>query len=228
MRLSLLIRSAILVTLLLAAGAPQAAAGEWELCARETRRQESDGGLPRGLLTAISLVESGRWHDGRRENLAWPWTVTSGGEGKFFPSKAAAMRYVEALQARGVRNIDVGCMQINLRYHPRAFDSLDEAFDPAANVAYAVRFLQRLRRDSASWTEAATAYHSRTPHLASRYRAKLMRAWKGREVRVAPTRVASLDRDKPTFAERRADARASAEAYREAVVRRYLERRRER
>ncbi|HCF18886.1 MAG TPA: hypothetical protein DEV96_12760, partial [Rhodospirillum rubrum] len=55
---------------------------------------------------------------------------------------------------------DVGCMQVNLRYHGGAFDSLEEAIDPAANVAYAASFLRRLFDDTNDWAEAVTAYHS--------------------------------------------------------------------
>ena len=38
---------------------------------------------------------------------------------------------------RGVRLMDVGCMQVNLQMHPDAFPSLDAAFDPAAIRAHA-------------------------------------------------------------------------------------------
>ena len=35
---------------------------------------------------------------------------------------------------RGVRQVDVGCMQINLQSHPHAFASLEDAFDPGSNA----------------------------------------------------------------------------------------------
>ncbi len=35
-------------------------------------------------------------------------------------------------------------MQVNLGYHPEAFASLEAAFDPRRNVAYATRFLLEL------------------------------------------------------------------------------------
>jgi hypothetical protein len=61
-----------------------------------------------------------------------------------FPTKAKAIAHVRELQARGVRNIDVGCMQINLRHHPNAFPDLETAFDPEMNTAYAAQFLNGL------------------------------------------------------------------------------------
>ena len=93
--------------------------------------------IPKHLLLAIALAESGRWHAARGEGFAWPWTVTAGGASHYFETRAAAVGHVRALAKAGVRNIDVGCMQVNLLHHPNAFPSLEQAFEPAANAAYA-------------------------------------------------------------------------------------------
>jgi hypothetical protein len=69
-------------------------------------------------MQAISLAESGRWDKSSRSHFAWPWTVMAHGKGRFFPSKAAAIAAVRRLQADGLKNIDVGSMQVNLKYHP--------------------------------------------------------------------------------------------------------------
>ena len=68
------------------------------------------------------------------------------GQGRYLSSKLEAINEVRELQARGIRNIDVGCMQVNLYHHPDAFFSLEQAFDPAANVTYAAQFLRSLYR----------------------------------------------------------------------------------
>jgi hypothetical protein len=68
-------------------------------------------------------------------------------------------------------------MQINLHFHPDAFDTLEQAFDPAFNVAYAVSFLTDLRASQNSWTKAIGRYHSATPQFANRYRAKVFKYW---------------------------------------------------
>jgi hypothetical protein len=83
------------------------------------------------------------------------------------------------LQAQGVRSIDVGCMQINLLHHPDAFASLDEAFDPAANAAYAVRFLKALYNQSRDWPTAVATYHSNTPDIAADYQRRVLAVWQG-------------------------------------------------
>lgn len=149
------------------------------LCAEGIARQERELGIPRNLLAAISLAESGRWDESTREIVAWPWTVMAEGEGRYFARKAEAVAEVRALQRRGVTNIDVGCMQINLHQHPDAFAHLDEAFDPAANTAYAARFLVSLRGSAGSWLRAAAHYHSRTPDRAKAYSDKVRRLWAG-------------------------------------------------
>ena len=149
------------------------------LCAEGIARQERALGIPRNLLAAISLAESGRWDDLNQEIVAWPWTVMAEGDGRFLATKAEAIAVVRGLQARGVTNIDVGCMQINLQHHPDAFATLEEAFDPAANTAYAARFLKSLWQDAGSWPLAAAHYHSRTPERANAYADKVRRLWAG-------------------------------------------------
>lgn len=147
-------------------------------CEQETSRHERAMGIPPYLLGAISLTESGRWNQQNGEKFAWPWTVTSGGEGKFYRTKDEAIRAVRALQAKGVRNIDVGCMQINLYYHPEAFSSLQEAFDPSSNVAYAAKFLSRLFDDNKSWVRATSFYHSGDPERGKAYYDRVTKNWR--------------------------------------------------
>ena len=169
----------------------QSAQKTWESCAQKTAAAERAAGMPSHLLTAVSKVEAGRWRKDTGEILAWPWTVTSGGEGRFLPSKAAAIAEVERLRAKGVTNIDVGCMQINLHYHPKAFDSLEQAFDPDRNVAYAVGFLRELRARWGSWTRAVGNYHSNTPTLSGRYRVKVFKMVYAEKHRIAKKRRAA-------------------------------------
>jgi len=145
----------------------------WLLCTRRIVEAEAQRPMPAHLLTAIARVEAGRWKADSKEILAWPWTVTAEGRGRFLPSKQAAIAEVEALRRRGIRNIDVGCMQINLKHHPAAFDSLEAAFDPVQNVAYALEFLVDLREKWGTWTRAVGNYHSNTPSLSGKYRAKV-------------------------------------------------------
>ena len=113
-----------------------------------------------GLLAAIGIVESGRRAPAGMFPIIWPWTINAEGRGFYQPSKAAAVGMVRALQLRGVRVIDVGCFQVDLFYHPYAFASLEEAFDPDANARAAARILSLGRLGSTGWDGAIAAYHS--------------------------------------------------------------------
>ena len=158
---------------------PQATtASPWTLCAKATNLIERQENVPRQLLRAISKVESGRLHKKKRIVMAWPWTVMAEGRGRYLPTKAAAIAEVEGLKGRGIRNIDVGCMQVNLHYHPHAFADLDQAFDPIANVAYAAGYLRSLKFEEGSWAKAVARYHSANPGRYKQYRLKVHLAWR--------------------------------------------------
>ena len=137
-----------------------------------------------GLLHAIGLVESGRRDPRSGERRPWPWTVSAEGIGTYYPDKEAAIAAVTELQARGISSIDVGCMQVNLFYHPAAFASLEEAFDPGRNARYAARFLQSLYGRTHDWAAAASAYHSFTPGPAAQYAKLIAAVWAGAPVPV--------------------------------------------
>lgn len=133
-------------------------------------------GIPERLMQSIGIMESGR-RDGAGILSAYPWTINAQGVGSYYATKAEAVAAVNALRARGVRSIDVGCMQVNLMYHADAFASLEEAFDPTANAAYAAKFLLRLLAQTGSWPAATAGYHSLTPEVGGDYGRKVMAIW---------------------------------------------------
>jgi hypothetical protein len=160
-----------------------------QLCLAAIAQVEAEASLPEGLLLAIGHVESGRRDPASGRFGPWPWTINAEGRGEFFPDRAAAIAAVRALQARGVRLIDVGCMQVNLHFHPTAFATLEDAFDPLTNARYAARFLRELQAREPDWIIAAGHYHSRTPGLADGYRARVEAAWPAARARAAEGRV---------------------------------------
>ena len=186
-RLCVLWRAAVAGLCLVAAGraaaAPPHSAADAHLCAPAIGYVEDSWELPSELLHAIAIAESGRWDAGRQARFAWPWTVTAGGSGLFFATKRAAIAHVRRLQAEGVRNIDVGCMQVNLRYHPHAFRTLEDAFDPATNASYAASLLHALRLSTRSWSRAVAHYHSATRHLGRPYWKKVLAIWNAARAR---------------------------------------------
>ncbi len=141
-------------------------------CRVAIRAAERAGGLPDQLMAAIGRVESGR-PDAEGKISPWPWTINVEGEGHIYDSKAEAIAAVRAFQAHGARSIDVGCMQVNLMYHPDAFLSLDQAFDPSANAVYAAHFLTELYATTHNWDLATAMYHSATPDIGADYQRKV-------------------------------------------------------
>jgi hypothetical protein len=146
------------------------------LCTRAIEATTQLPGLPPRLLSSVAQVESGKRDPVTGAWQPWPWTINIEGEGRYFETEAEAIEAVRAVQARGIRSIDVGCMQVNLMYHPAAFESLEQAFDPRANVLYARRFLLSLYRLSGDWPTAVGLYHSATPALAAGYRQRVLGA----------------------------------------------------
>jgi hypothetical protein len=155
---------------------PQIAEPTWvaqqsELCAMALRQAEQRYHLPPGLLVSIAMAESGRPITSFTDIRPWPWTIDADGTGLFLDSKAAAIAWM-LTQAPHHRYVDVGCMQIDLRYHPNAFTSIGDAFDPAVNADYAARLLIGLYDGEAggNWDIAVGLYHSHTSLLAAEYR----------------------------------------------------------
>lgn len=159
------------------------------ICDRAAAQVAAETAVPLDVLRAITRTETGRGTAAE----PWPWTVNMEGLGKWFETEDAARAYVFRHYKDGARSFDVGCFQINYKWHGQAFRSIDEMFDPLANARYAAAFLKRLRAETGSWTEAAGAYHSRTEKHATRYKArfKTIRQALGPAPAVAPISVAA-------------------------------------
>jgi hypothetical protein len=144
------------------------------VCLKETIKAEKKNNIRAHLLSTIAVVESGRWDNQTHEYVAWPWTINANGQGMFFPTKSQAIAKTKQLLKNGVKSIDVGCMQINLKYHGKEFSSLEQAFNPSENVAYAAKFLKTLHKNSGQWLEAATHYHSKEVKKGKKYESKII------------------------------------------------------
>jgi hypothetical protein len=134
--------------------------------------------LPSGLLLAVGQEESGRWDLASGQVLPWPFAINAAGESHFSQTMAEAVDFVVSRQRSGTQSIDVGCFQINLRYHLGAFPTLQDAFDPLANARYAARFLKSLHAQTGSWDAAVGCYHSATNSLAAPYAAAVFNFWR--------------------------------------------------
>lgn len=162
------------------ASSPHKIVDDAQVCTIAAQRMESKYQIKKHLLSTITSVETGRWNPERQRVTSWPWTVNAEGKGYFFETKQEAIAAVKKLQAEGIKSIDVGCMQINLVYHAKAFKSLEEAFNPYKNMEYGAKFLRELYAQKGNdWNKAATAYHSNMPEKAQKYAMKLSKVYRG-------------------------------------------------
>lgn len=141
--------------------------GHYCIAAAQRAAQRHD--VPVDVLIAITLTETGTRRSGDLQ--PWPWAVNTGGPSHWFDTRDEALAFAYAQFKAGKRNFDVGCFQLNFRWHSDAFESLNDMFDPALNADYAARFLKSHFAETKDWTKAAGRYHSLTEEYASRYRA---------------------------------------------------------
>jgi Transglycosylase SLT domain len=160
-----------------------------DLCAAAVQKAEQQYGTPPGLLNAIAKAESGRRIDGASTLQSWPWTLNADGQGLFFATKEQAVAGILKALTHGSLYTDIGCMQVDLQFHPKAFHTLEEALDPVANADYAARFLVGLHEATGgNWFAAVGLYHSRSPELARLYREHVTAAGLG----ISPGRTGKL------------------------------------
>jgi hypothetical protein len=167
------------------------------VCLSEIMSAQLRYAIPNNLLLAIGLREAGLSRGGRL--TVWPWSVNADGAGRFLTDREAAIAYVRERQGAGAELIDIGCMQVNLRWHPDAFPRLEDGFDPALNVDYAARFLVRLHAETGDWRAAAGRYHSADPERSAVYLSALEAnlevangAVSAAELRIDPEAAAAL------------------------------------
>lgn len=165
--------SGTIIFLCLTYWAVPARASTDNICDAAAYRAAQETGVPVSVLLSITRTETGRNRGGSIE--PWPWTVNMEGKGNWFDTEDAARAYVFKNFKRGARSFDVGCFQINYKWHGAAFRSIDQMFDPLENARYAAAFLKELYDEFGDWSAAAGAYHSRTPEYAQRYTARFNR-----------------------------------------------------
>jgi len=168
-----------------------------DLCGPAVAAASADYGLPAGLLNAIATVESGRLNPRNGAEKPWPWTIDADGAGSMYPTEQAAEQAASGFEAAGITSLDVGCLQVNLAQHPDAFQTLAQAFDPAANAHYAAMFLTSLEQKFGNWPQAVAAYHSQTPALGGPYAARVYAQWQGAGPAAADLAEAGLPKNVP-------------------------------
>jgi soluble lytic murein transglycosylase-like protein len=123
-------------------------------CEREMARAARIHGVPLGVLYAVGLSETG--HKGALN----PYALNVDGQSILSVNLGQAIARFWEAKGKGAKFIDVGCMQINHRFHGEHFANVEAMFNPARNVDYAARFLKELRQREGSWTMAVARYNA--------------------------------------------------------------------
>ena len=164
-------------------------------CEYLAKEAEVRYGLPENILLSISRVETGYQKvDGVRR--AWPWTLNAGGDSAYFQTKEAALKSLKKRVKQGVTNIDIGCMQLNFRWHKKFFKNLSDMMNPEKNVDYGAKFLKKLHQRHGSWEKAVKYYHSSKSKFNVRYYKKVKAVWQKENAQstLKSTLVASLSK----------------------------------
>ena len=145
-------------------------------CEKIIKSIELQTDLPKGLLLGIGKAEAIRKINNKY--IIWPWTVNHAGKSMFFDTKKQMRNYVFKNLKRNDFNIDVGCMQINIKWHKNNFKKIVDMFEVSPNISYAASFLIQLKNKHGSWDKAITHYHSSDPKKNIPYLIKVKSFWK--------------------------------------------------
>ncbi len=168
-------RLAVLIAMMLSGWTEnlQASVGQISnLCDAAASVASRETGVPLVVMQAITRTETGRSLADADGIQPWPWAINQGGKGGWFDTEQEARAVAELAVSQGFRNIDIGCFQLNHRWHAKGFTSLEAMFDPLENARYAARYLQEKYQETGDWSLAAGAYHSGTPEFSERYRSR--------------------------------------------------------
>lgn len=128
---------------------------------------EKEYGIPKGMLMAVSLVESGAG------GAPSPFAMNIRGRTVIPRSEAEAATFLRDNQGNLRGAIYAGCMQLSLTDHKESFRPVEKIVNPEQNVRYAARFLVALRRETGSWAGAVAKYNGSSGKRAAAYQCKI-------------------------------------------------------
>ncbi|WP_197082855.1 transglycosylase SLT domain-containing protein [Pseudorhodobacter ferrugineus] len=139
------------------------------LCEEAAQFASHQTGVPLSILRAVTLAETGNTQASGGGFDAWPWAVMADLKGHWFPDQYTAIAFAEEQITQGKSNVDIGCFQLNIRWHATAFQSVSDMLSPQNNALYAANFLQDLYIKTGDWRAAVGRYHSRDGARAEAY-----------------------------------------------------------
>lgn len=85
------------------------------------------------ILYAVALVESHK-HGDQNHVSPWPWAINNAGNAFIPNSQQEAEALLNQMLLKGKRNIDVGIMQVNLRWHGHRVAKPEQLLIPSTNL----------------------------------------------------------------------------------------------
>ena len=134
-------------------------------------KAEQENQIQSGLLAAIAKVESN----------TKAYALNINGNTILNESLEEASGVVKKKLASGLKNIDLGVMQLNYRWHGLAFNNITEMLMPENNIKYAASLLKSLRIKHGTWHKAVRYYHSAKPEHHKKYSRKVVAYWLARD-----------------------------------------------
>ncbi|MFV3131993.1 transglycosylase SLT domain-containing protein [Niveispirillum sp. KHB5.9] len=128
---------------------------------------EKEFNIPKGVLMAVSLVESGGG------GTPSPFIMNVRGRVVIPRTEAEAATYLRDNKGNLRGSVYAGCMQLSLAHHKQAFRPVEKIVNPEANVRYAAKYLIDLRRETGSWAAAVTRYNGSSGTKAAAYQCKI-------------------------------------------------------
>jgi Transglycosylase SLT domain len=132
---------------------------------------EKENQIPSGLLAAIAKLECN----------TQAYALNVNGNAVFNKSLEEASGIVKKKLASGLKNIDLGVMQLNYRWHGDKFINVTQMLMPENNIKYAASLLKSLRTKHGSWHKAVRYYHSAKPEHHRKYSRKVVAYWLARD-----------------------------------------------
>ncbi len=148
-------------------------------CQAIIKHFENEYNIPENLLSAVAMVESGKY----------PWSINARGRAHVFRTKGEALSFIEKQKKRGTKNIYVGCMQICLKSHGKRFETLDHALTPYNNIRYAAKLLRGLFDRFGSWESALMHYNASSRKVS--YKNRVLAIWGGDKADLVSTSFAN-------------------------------------
>ncbi|PIZ33317.1 MAG: hypothetical protein COY39_03015 [Alphaproteobacteria bacterium CG_4_10_14_0_8_um_filter_37_21] len=136
-------------------------------CVALIKKIEIEMGIPKDLLHSIAYVES----------RLRPYAVHVKRQSHYFDNKSEAVAFVNLMKKQGYKNIDVGCMQVNLMAHGKQFVSIEQALDPETNILYAARLIKAFKKRFGDWGKAVKYYHTSNPKYHNDYHARVYKVY---------------------------------------------------